>query len=99
MPKLNKESEAYALKQKADAKKLINPKAAELAAEIKKALGNRIPKLNKQPSAIANGGVDKIVKEVSEAITSTTPDHKKVALVTVLNKCGSRPTKEDLGAK
>ena len=99
MSTINKMSEAYAKKQAADAKKLINPKASELATEIKKRLGDRLKKLEKQPSAISNGGVEAIIKAASETITSATPDYKVVALVTILNKCGSRPTKEDLAAK
>ena len=98
MPK-SKESEAYAKKQEADAKKLINPKASVLIDFVKKLLTERAPKLNKQPSAIANGGVDKIIKEVCESISDKTPNAKLVAVVTVLGKCGSRASKADLAIK
>jgi hypothetical protein len=75
------------------------PKKETLAEFIKKQLGDRIPKLNKQPSAIANGGVDAIIKRVCGTVSDKNPSFKAVALVTVLNKCGSRPTKEDLASK
>lgn len=99
MSTITKEREAYAAKQAADAKKLINPKAKELGESIKKHLGDRVKKLEKQPGAIANGGVDSIIKSVCEAISPKTPSLKAVAIVTVLGKCGSRATKEDLAVK
>ena len=99
MSTINKESKAYAEKQAADAKKLINPKAKELGEFVKKHLGDRLKKMDKQPSAIANGGVDAIVKSVCEGLSPKTPSLKAVALVTVLGKCGSRATKEDKAIK
>ena len=99
MSTINKESEAYAKTQAADAKKLINPKAKELGEAIKKHLAGRVKGLEKQPPAIANGGLDKIIKSVCETLSPKTPSLKAVALVTVLGKCGSRATKEDLAVK
>jgi hypothetical protein len=98
MSTITKESEAskaYKAKQAADAKKLINPKAKELGEAIKKQLSDRVKKLEKQPSAIANGGLDAIIKSVCETISDKTPNVKAVAIVTVLGKCGSRATKAD----
>ena len=99
MKTINKESEAYKAKQVADAKKLVNPKAKELGEFVKKHLGDRLKKLEKQPSAIANGGVDSIIKTVTEAISPQTPSLKLVAILHVLGKCGSRASKEDLAVK
>ena len=94
-----KENESYKAKQIADAKKLVNPKAKELGEFVKKHLGDRLKKLEKQPSAIANGGVEKIIKEVTEAISPHNPSLKLVAVLHVLGKCGSRANKEDLAVK
>lgn len=94
-----KENEAYKAKQVADAKKLVNPKAKELGEFVKKHLGDRLKKLEKQPSAIANGGVEKVIKDVTEAISPQTPSLKLVAVLQVLSKCGSRASKEDLAVK
>jgi len=102
MSTINKASEAskaYKAKQEADAKKLINPKAKALGEDLKKHLGDRIKKMDKQPSAIANGGVEAIIKSVCEGLSDKTPSLKAVALVTVLGKCGSRATKEDKAVK
>ena len=99
MSTVNKQSEAYKKQQEADAKKLINPKAAQLGEAITKHLGERAKKLNKQPSAIANGGLDKIIKTVCERVSDKTPNVKLVALVTVLGQCGSRPTEKDKAIK
>ena len=74
-------------------------KESTLADFVKKHLADRSKKLDKQPSAIANGGVDKIVKEVTEAISPQTPSLKLVAILHVLSKCGSRASKEDLAVK
>jgi hypothetical protein len=99
MSTINKESEAYTKKQEADAKKLVNPKAKALAESIKKHLGDRVKKLEKQPAAITNGGVDSIIKEVCDSISDKTPNVKRVAVVTVLGKCGSRAKEADLAIK
>jgi hypothetical protein len=99
MDTINKENEAYSKKQADDAQKLINTKAKTLGEAVKKQLGDRVKKLEKQPSAITNGGVDKIIKEVCESISDKTPNAKLVAVVTVLGKCGSRASKADLAIK
>jgi hypothetical protein len=99
MSTIKEKSEAYATKQKADASKLINPKAKALGESIKKHLGERVKKLEKQPAAITNGGVDKIIKSVCESISDKTPNAKRVAIVTVLGKCGSRAKEADLAIK
>lgn len=75
------------------------PKTSSLADFVKERLADRAKKLDKQPSAITNGGLDKIIKDTVAKLSPQTPSLKVVALVTVLNKCGSRPTKEDLSAK
>ena len=99
MKTITKESKAYAENQAADAKKLINPKAKALGEAITKHLGDRIKKMDKQPSAIANDGVEAIIKNVCETISDKTPNVKAVALVTILNKCGSRAKEADLAIK
>ena len=74
-------------------------KESTLADFVKKHLSDRLKGLEKQPSAIANGGVEAIIKSVCEGLSPKTPSLKAVALVTVLGKCGSRATKEDKAIK
>ena len=74
-------------------------KEPTLADFVKKHLSDRSKKLDKQPSAIANGGLDKIIKDAVSKLSPKTPSLKVVALVTVLGKCGSRATKADLAVK
>jgi len=74
-------------------------KESTLADFVKKHLAGRVKGLEKQPPAIANGGLDKIIKGVCETLSPKAPSIKAVALVTVLGKCGSKPTKEDLAVK
>jgi hypothetical protein len=74
-------------------------KESTLADFVKKHLADRSKQLEKQPSAIANGGLDKIIKDVTSKLCPKMPSLKAVALVTVLGKCGSRAKKEDLAVK
>ena len=74
-------------------------KESTLAEFVKKHLADRSKGLDSQPSAIANGGLSSIIKEVTENLNPKTPNLKVVAIVTVLNKCGSRATKSDLAVK
>ncbi len=74
-------------------------KVSTLSEFLKKHLADRSKKLDKQPSAMTNGGLDKIIKDTVASLSPQTPTLKKVALVTVLNKCGSRPTEADLAVK
>ena len=76
-----------------------NPKATQLAEFITKQLGDRVKRLDKQSAAIANGGLSNIIKSVTEGISNETPNVKLVALIQVLNKCGSKATEKDLAAK
>jgi hypothetical protein len=85
------------MSDKSPAKKAA--KGESLESFVKKHLADRSAKLNKQPSAIANGGFDKILKDVCETITNATPNFKRVAVVTVLGKCGSRAKESDLAIK
>ena len=74
-------------------------KESTLPEFLKKHLADRSKKLDKQPSAIANGGVDAIIKSVCESLSPQNPSLKAVALVTVLGKCGSKANKKDLAVK
>ena len=74
-------------------------KESTLSDFVKKHLADRVKGLEKQPPAIANGGLEKIIKSVCEGLNPKTPSLKAVALVTVLGKCGSKATKEDLAVK
>ncbi len=74
-------------------------KESTLADFVKKHLSDRLKGLEKQPSAIDNGGVEAIIKSVCEGLSPKTPSLKAVALVTILGKCGSRATKEDKAIK
>ena len=95
-----KKKAAY-LKRKTDDKaKLVNPKASDLGEAIKKHLGaDRIKQLEKQPGAIANGGLDAIIKRVTETISPKNPKLKAVAIVQVLGLCGSHSKDTDLAVK
>jgi len=70
-----------------------------LAEKVKAKLEGRANGLEKQPSTIANGGLDAIIKRVTESMTGKHPHALSVALVKVLGVCGSKPTKADKTAK
>ncbi len=74
-------------------------KKMTLAERVKKQLGERVKGLEKQPSAIASGGLEAIIKRVTERMTDKHPHAVSVAVVKVLGSCGSKPTKSDLAAK
>ena len=74
-------------------------KGERLQDWVKKHLSDRWEKLNNQPGAKANGGIDKILEDACKAINIKTPNLKRVVVVTVLGKCGSRAKKSDLAIK
>ena len=74
-------------------------KETTLADFVTKHLADRAKRLDKQPAAIADGGVAAIIKSVCESLSPQNPSLKAVALVTVLGKCGSKANKEDLAVK
>lgn len=70
-----------------------------LSERVKTQLGDRLKKLNQQPSAMANGGVDAIIARVTSRMTDKHPHALAVATIKVLAACGSKPTDADKKAK
>jgi hypothetical protein len=95
-----KKKAAYAKRKAEDKAKLVNPKASDLGEAIKKHLGaDRMKQLEKQPDAIANGGLVAIIKRVTETISPKNPKLKAAAVVEVLALCGSHSKEADLAIK
>jgi hypothetical protein len=91
---------AYAKRKADDKAKLVNPKASDLGEAIKKHIGaDRMKQLEKQPDAIRNGGLDAIIKRISETISPKNPKLKAAAVVQVLALCGSHSKDTDLAVK